>query len=213
MPTLTEAGSAYKGLTWAIGEMERRYSLLGKLEVRSIADYNEKMGAKESLPYLVIVIDEFADLILSPLGRKIEHFVCRLAAKARSAGIHLVVATQRPSVDVITGLIKSNFPTRVSFKVTSSIDSRTILTSSGAEKLLGQGDMLYLSGPICKRVHSAIVKEESIRSLMAKVAHLGQNFNSHAMTVLKKEISPPQTVATTLQKRTRPAHSVREKRP
>ena len=101
---------------------------------------------RHKLPYIVVIVDEFADLILTKAGKEIENNICRLAAKARAAGIHLIIATQRPSVDVITGLIKSNFPTRVSFRVTTSIDSRTILNSVGAERLLGKGDMLYKHG-------------------------------------------------------------------
>jgi S-DNA-T family DNA segregation ATPase FtsK/SpoIIIE len=164
LPVMTESKNAAMSLLWACQEMERRYSILKEMGVRNIDAFNQKVNRVDNhqlekisqhysddvdsyeLPYIVIIVDEFADLILTKMGKDIEINICRLAAKARAAGIHLVLATQRPSVDVITGLIKANFPTRVSFRVTSPIDSRTILNAQGAEMLLGMGDMLYKHG-------------------------------------------------------------------
>lgn len=177
MPVITEAKTAATALLWACQEMERRYSIMSEFGVRNIEGFNHKLKSAArpaldkiskfyefatedtyELPYIVVIVDEFADLILTQKGKEIETHICRLAAKARAAGIHLMLATQRPSVDVITGLIKSNFPTRVSFRVTSSTDSRTILNAMGAEKLLGKGDMLYKQGVDTTRIHSAILK-------------------------------------------------------
>jgi S-DNA-T family DNA segregation ATPase FtsK/SpoIIIE len=175
---------ASNALNWGVGEMERRYKLMSKLGVRNLAGYNKKIdeaatrGEKlpnpfsltpeapeplERLPHVVIVIDELADLMMV-VGKKIEELIARLAQKARAAGIHLILATQRPSVDVITGLIKANIPTRIAFQVSSKIDSRTILDQMGAEALLGMGDMLYMASgtglPI--RVHGAFVSDEEV---------------------------------------------------
>lgn len=161
----------------AISKIERYYSTL--LEDNTYGSSSSSYASgKESknqlalyeLPYIVIIIDEFADLILGPKGKEIELSICRLAAKARAAGIHLIMATQRPSVDVITGLIKSNFPTRVSFRVSSGIDSRTILNSMGAEKLLGHGDMLYRNGVEVDRLHSAYISENGIGAMVKKLS-------------------------------------------
>jgi S-DNA-T family DNA segregation ATPase FtsK/SpoIIIE len=179
---------AAHGLNWCVGEMERRYKLLSKMGVRNLAGYNHKIDeAKareqfiynpfsltpdspeplERLPHIVVVIDELADLMMV-VGKKIEELIARLAQKARAAGIHLILATQRPSVDVITGLIKANIPTRIAFQVSSKIDSRTILDQMGAEALLGMGDMLYMhsgSGfPI--RVHGAFVSDEEVHRVV-----------------------------------------------
>jgi len=137
------------------------------------------------LASIVIIVDEFADLILTKAGKEIESNICRLAGKARAAGIHMVVATQRPSVDVITGLIKSNFPTRVSFRVTTSIDSRTILNAIGAEKLLGKGDMLYKSGVETIRVHSSFVDEDEIEALTSKLSQIKPDFCIDAIDFIK----------------------------
>ena len=166
-PVVTDMKQAANALNWGVGEMERRYKLMSKLGVRNLAGYNKKIDEArqrgetarqpvqpdarapeplERLPHVVIVIDELADLMMV-VGKKIEELIARLAQKARAAGIHLILATQRPSVDVITGLIKANIPTRISFQVSSKIDSRTILDQMGAEALLGQGDMLYLTPP------------------------------------------------------------------
>ena len=205
MPVITDAKMASVALLWAVQEMERRYSILKELGVRNIEGFNEKLqratpdvlaainqyyenepGEEYSLPYVVIIVDEFADLILTKAGKEIENSICRLAAKARAAGIHLVLATQRPSVDVITGLIKSNFPTRVSFKVTTDTDSRTILNTNGAEKLLGKGDMLYKAGTNIIRVHSSYVDENEIEALTDKISdEIGTSFHSSAMEFLE----------------------------
>ncbi len=195
-PVVTDMRQAAHGLNWCVGEMEKRYKLMSKLGVRNLAGYNQKIDdAKgkgefiynpfsltpdqpeplERLPYIVVVIDELADLMMV-VGKKIEELIARLAQKARAAGIHLVLATQRPSVDVITGLIKANIPTRLSFQVSSKIDSRTILDQMGAEALLGMGDMLYLpSGtgfPI--RVHGAFVSDDEVHRVVAYLKEQGE---------------------------------------
>lgn len=204
MPVVTDAKTASIALLWAVQEMERRYTILKDFGVRNLAGFNDKLktatpemlakihqhyvdhGAEDyELPYLVIVVDEFADLILTKAGKEIESNIARVAAKARAAGIHLVLATQRPSVDVITGVIKSNFPTRVSFRVTSSIDSRTILDKMGAEKLLGKGDMLYKHGIETVRVHSSYVDEGEIEELCSKLALAAPEFNDNAMNFIE----------------------------
>jgi S-DNA-T family DNA segregation ATPase FtsK/SpoIIIE len=187
-PVVTDMKQAANGLNWCVAEMEKRYKLLSKMGVRNLAGFNAKMDeakAKgefignpfsltpeqpeplERLPHIVVVIDELADLMMV-VGKKIEELIARLAQKARAAGIHLILATQRPSVDVITGLIKANIPTRISFQVSSKIDSRTILDQMGAEALLGMGDMLYMpSGtgyPV--RVHGAFVSDEEVHRVV-----------------------------------------------
>jgi DNA segregation ATPase FtsK/SpoIIIE, S-DNA-T family len=187
-PVVTDMKQAANALNWGVGEMERRYKLMSKLGVRNLAGFNKKIdeatarGEKlpnpfsltpeapepiERLPYVVIVIDELADLMMV-VGKKIEELIARLAQKARAAGIHLILATQRPSVDVITGLIKANIPTRLSFQVSSKIDSRTILDQMGAEALLGMGDMLYMpSGTgLPVRVHGAFVSDEEVHRVV-----------------------------------------------
>ena len=188
-PVVTDMKHAANGLNWCVGEMEKRYKLMSKLGVRNLAGYNLKIDEArahgeiignpfsltpeqpeplERLPHIVVVIAELADLMMV-VGKKIEELIARLAQKARAAGIHLILATQRPSVDVITGLIKANIPTRLSFQVSSKIDSRTILDQMGAESLLGMGDMLYMpSGtgfPI--RVHGAFVSDEEVHRVVA----------------------------------------------
>ncbi|WP_372658322.1 DNA translocase FtsK [Hydrogenophaga sp.] len=194
-PVVTDMRQAAHGLTWCVGEMEKRYKLMSKMGVRNLAGFNVKIDeAKargesignpfsltpeqpeplERLPHIVVVIDELADLMMV-VGKKIEELIARLAQKARAAGIHLILATQRPSVDVITGLIKANIPTRISFQVSSKIDSRTILDQMGAESLLGMGDMLYMpSGtgfPI--RVHGAFVSDEEVHRVVAYLKQQG----------------------------------------
>ena len=187
-PVVTDMKQAANALNWCVGEMERRYKLMSKLGVRNLAGYNKKIDEAaaneekignpfsltpdepeplERLPYVVIVIDELADLMMV-VGKKIEELIARLAQKARAAGIHLILATQRPSVDVITGLIKANIPTRLSFQVSSKIDSRTILDQMGAEALLGQGDMLYLQpgGGVPVRVHGAFVSDDEVHRVV-----------------------------------------------
>ncbi|EGJ10493.1 MULTISPECIES: DNA translocase FtsK [Rubrivivax] len=195
-PVVTDMKQAANALNWCVGEMERRYKLMSKLGVRNLAGYNKKIadaqakGEKignpfsltpeepeplERLPHVVVVIDELADLMMV-VGKKIEELIARLAQKARAAGIHLILATQRPSVDVITGLIKANIPTRLSFQVSSKIDSRTILDQMGAEALLGQGDMLYLppgSGmPV--RVHGAFVSDDEVHRVVEYLKTQGE---------------------------------------
>ena len=195
-PVVTDMKQAANGLNWCVGEMERRYKLLSKLGVRNLAGYNAKIDeakAREEfiynpfsltpespepldrLPHIVVVIDELADLMMV-VGKKIEELIARLAQKARAAGIHLILATQRPSVDVITGLIKANIPTRIAFQVSSKIDSRTILDQMGAEALLGMGDMLYMpSGtglPI--RVHGAFVSDDEVHRVVNYLKSQGE---------------------------------------
>ena len=194
-PVVTDMKHAANGLNWCVAEMEKRYKLMSKMGVRNLAGFNTKIDeAKargeiignpfsltpeqpeplERLPYIVVVIDELADLMMV-VGKKIEELIARLAQKARAAGIHLILATQRPSVDVITGLIKANIPTRLSFQVSSKIDSRTILDQMGAESLLGMGDMLYMpSGtgfPI--RVHGAFVSDDEVHRVVAYLKEQG----------------------------------------
>ena len=187
-PVVTDMKQAANALNWCVGEMERRYKLMSKLSVRQLSGHNRKIdeaaerGEKlpnpfsltpeapeplERLPQIVVVIDELADLMMV-VGKKIEELIARLAQKARASGIHLILATQRPSVDVITGLIKANIPTRLSFQVSSKIDSRTILDQMGAEALLGQGDMLYLTpgGGLPVRVHGAFVSDEEVHRVV-----------------------------------------------
>jgi DNA segregation ATPase FtsK/SpoIIIE, S-DNA-T family len=195
-PVVTDMRQAAHGLTWCVAEMERRYKLLSKMGVRNLAGYNTKMDEAKArgelignpfsltpespepldrLPHIVVVIDELADLMMV-VGKKIEELIARLAQKARAAGIHLILATQRPSVDVITGLIKANIPTRIAFQVSSKIDSRTILDQMGAEALLGMGDMLYMpSGtglPI--RVHGAFVSDEEVHRVVTYLKSQGE---------------------------------------
>jgi S-DNA-T family DNA segregation ATPase FtsK/SpoIIIE len=192
-PVVTEPGKAVVALKWAVNEMEERYRAMSKVGVRNIDGYNERIKqAREKgevlsrrvqtgfdadtgkptyeeqpielveLPYIVIIVDEFADLMLVA-GKDVEGAIQRLAQMARAAGLHIIMATQRPSVDVITGVIKANFPTRISFQVTSKIDSRTILGEGGAEQLLGMGDMLYMAGGgQIKRVHGPFVADDEV---------------------------------------------------
>jgi DNA segregation ATPase FtsK/SpoIIIE, S-DNA-T family len=195
-PVVTDMKQAAHGLNWCVAEMERRYKLMSKLGVRNLAGYNVKIDeakAREEfiynpfsltpeepeplqrLPHIVVIIDELADLMMV-VGKKIEELIARLAQKARAAGIHLILATQRPSVDVITGLIKANIPTRIAFSVGSKIDSRTILDQMGAEALLGMGDMLYMASgtglPI--RVHGAFVSDEEVHRVVSYLKQQGE---------------------------------------
>jgi S-DNA-T family DNA segregation ATPase FtsK/SpoIIIE len=197
-PVVTDMKLAGLALNWCVAEMERRYKMMSAIGVRNIAGLNQKLKEAEKagtpltnpfsltpesperlehLPYLVVVIDELADLMMVA-GKKVEELIARLAQKARAAGIHLILATQRPSVDVITGLIKANIPTRIAFQVSSRIDSRTILDQQGAESLLGMGDMLYLppGHGIPNRVHGAFVSDDEV----------------HRVTAWLKELGPPQ---------------------
>jgi DNA segregation ATPase FtsK/SpoIIIE, S-DNA-T family len=190
-PVVTDMKEAASALRWCVEEMERRYKLMASLGVRNLAGYNTKIAEGiasgeplvnplwkpvdsmdvtapqlEALPYVVVVIDELADMMMV-VGKKVEQLIARIAQKARAAGIHMILATQRPSVDVLTGLIKSNIPTRMSFQVSSKIDSRTILDQQGAEQLLGHGDMLYLApgsgAPL--RVHGAYVDDKEVHRI------------------------------------------------
>ncbi|MFT4177912.1 MAG: DNA translocase FtsK 4TM domain-containing protein [Thermomonas sp.] len=197
-PVVTDMKEAANGLRWCVAEMERRYKLMSAVGVRNLAGFNKKVKdaidagqpmvdplfkpnpeldevppTLETLPFIVIFIDEFADMMMI-VGKKVEELIARLAQKARAAGIHLILATQRPSVDVITGLIKANIPTRIAFQVSSKIDSRTILDQSGAETLLGHGDMLYLppGTAMPERVHGAFVSDEEVHRV---VEHLKQS--------------------------------------
>jgi DNA segregation ATPase FtsK/SpoIIIE, S-DNA-T family len=195
-PVVTDMKQAAHGLNWCVAEMEKRYKLMSKMGVRNLAGYNTKIDEAKAkgefiynpfsltpedpeplnrLPHIVVVIDELADLMMV-VGKKIEELIARLAQKARAAGIHLILATQRPSVDVITGLIKANIPTRIAFQVSSKIDSRTILDQMGAEALLGMGDMLYMpSGtglPI--RVHGAFVSDEEVHRVVSYLKSQGE---------------------------------------
>jgi DNA segregation ATPase FtsK/SpoIIIE, S-DNA-T family len=194
-PVVTDMRQAANGLNWCVGEMERRYKLMSKMGVRNLGGYNHKLDEAKArgefianpfsltpdspepldrLPHIVVVIDELADLMMV-VGKKIEELIARLAQKARAAGIHLILATQRPSVDVITGLIKANIPTRIAFQVSSKIDSRTILDQMGAEALLGMGDMLYMASgtglPV--RVHGAFVSDEEVHRVAGYLKEQG----------------------------------------
>jgi len=204
MPVVTDPSIASAALLWAIDEMERRYSLLKDFAVKNIEGFNKKIAGAGTdltckinkyypdaevvgfeLPYIVVVVDEFADLMLSKSGKAIETSISRLAAKARASGIHIVLATQRPSTDIITGVIKANFPTRVSFRVFTNIDSRVILDGMGAEKLLGKGDMLFKQGIDILRMHSAYVNEDEIEALVDKLATLPIQYDTGAMEFLE----------------------------
>jgi DNA segregation ATPase FtsK/SpoIIIE, S-DNA-T family len=178
MPVVTDMEKVVGVLKWVVKEMERRYGLLAARSARNIEAYNKVVAddpTAKKMPFLVVVIDELADMMMIA-GDEVERLICRLAQLARAAGIHLVVATQRPSVDVITGLIKANIPTRISFAVSSHIDSRTILDTAGAEKLLGRGDMLYLPQDASKpvRLQGAFVSDEEMKTLVDFWTRLGQ---------------------------------------
>ncbi|MAS25518.1 MAG: cell division protein FtsK [Oceanospirillaceae bacterium] len=199
-PVITDMKEAANGLRWSVAEMERRYMLMAAMGVRNIAGYNKKVKDAiaegkpipdplwqidksydttppllEPLPYIVIVIDEFADMMMM-VGKKVEELIARIAQKARAAGIHMILATQRPSVDVITGLIKANVPTRIAFQVSSKIDSRTILDQGGAEQLLGHGDMLFMppGHALPERVHGAFVDDDEVHRLVAEWKKRGE---------------------------------------
>lgn len=171
IPVVTEPKKAAGALNWAVNEMDKRYELFTKYKVKNIKSYNqqvEKGLISEKLPYIVLIVDELADLMMT-CPNDVEDYICRLAQKARAAGIHLIIATQRPSVDVITGVIKANIPSRISFAVSSGIDSRTILDQTGAEKLLGRGDMLYSPMGANKplRIQGAFISEEEVENVVA----------------------------------------------
>jgi S-DNA-T family DNA segregation ATPase FtsK/SpoIIIE len=195
-PVVIDMKQAVNALAWCVAEMDRRYKLMNWLGVRNLSGFNhkvaeaEKQGRKledpftiesgepqplQSLPHIVVVIDELADLMMV-IGKKVEELIARLAQKARAAGVHLVLATQRPSVDVITGLIKANIPTRIAFQVSSKVDSRTILDQSGAEALLGMGDMLYLppGSGLPLRVHGAFVADHEVHKVVEHLKSLAK---------------------------------------
>lgn len=197
-PVVTDMKDAANVLRWCVAEMERRYQLMAALGVRNLIGYNRKIQDAENegkallnplwrpemnieqpplerLPYIVVIIDEFADMIMV-VGKKVEELIARIAQKARAAGIHLILATQRPSVDVITGLIKANVPTRIAYQVSSRIDSRTILDQQGAEQLLGHGDMLYLAPGvgIPTRIHGAFVSDEEVHAVVKAIKQTGE---------------------------------------
>jgi S-DNA-T family DNA segregation ATPase FtsK/SpoIIIE len=186
-PVITDMNEAANGLRWCVQQMEKRYRIMSELSVRNIQAYNKlifesnQIGKKleiqsnkgdeikyhEKLPFIVVVIDEFADMMLVA-GKKVEDFITRLAAKARAAGIHLILATQRPSVNVITGLIKANIPARIALRVTTNVDSRTIIDGMGAEQLLGNGDMLLMSPGtrVLQRIHGAYVSDDEVKNIV-----------------------------------------------
>ena len=173
-PVITEPKKTIKALEYCLYEMDRRYKLLNNLAVRNISAYNAKLAsqkiAREKLPYIVVVIDEFAD-IMTTVGKELETLLARLAAMARAVGIHLVLATQRPSADVITGIIKSNIPTRIAFTVSGQVNSRIIIDETGAEKLLGGGDMLFAPGwePNSTRLQGAFLSDDEVERVVAYV--------------------------------------------
>ncbi|MCP4187683.1 MAG: cell division protein FtsK [Gammaproteobacteria bacterium] len=215
-PVVTDMKEAANALRWCVAEMERRYRLMASLGVRNISGYNRKIRDAEAagdpikdplfdkkqlllnpdaqpddlevLPYIVVVVDEFADMIMV-VGKKVEELIARLAQKARASGIHLLLATQRPSVDVITGLIKSNIPTRIAFQVSSKVDSRTILDQMGAETLLGHGDMLYLppGTSLPERVHGAFVDDHEVHAVINEIKKTGKP--NYIENVLEESIS------------------------
>jgi len=195
-PVVIDMKQAANALNWCVAEMERRYKLMSTLGVRNLSGFNQKVKDADKagqpipdpfalqtepvpplkeLPLLVVVIDELADLMMV-VGKKVEELIARLAQKARAAGVHLILATQRPSVDVITGLIKANIPTRIAFQVSSKVDSRTILDQMGAESLLGQGDMLYLppGTGYPQRVHGAFVADDEVHKVVEYLKARGQ---------------------------------------
>ncbi|MDH3764171.1 MAG: DNA translocase FtsK, partial [Gammaproteobacteria bacterium] len=216
-PVVTDMKDAANALRWCVAEMERRYRLMAALGVRNISGYNRKIKDAiadgqpikdplfdhkelllnpdaepedlDTLPYIVVVVDEFADMIMV-VGKKVEELIARLAQKARASGIHLLLATQRPSVDVITGLIKSNIPTRIAFQVSSKVDSRTILDQMGAETLLGHGDMLYLppGTSVPERVHGAFVDDHEVHAVINEIKKSGEP--DYIPNVLEESTAP-----------------------
>ena len=192
MPVVTDAKKAAGALSWAVSEMERRYSLIEEVGVRDVKSYNEitkNDPQYEFLPQFVIVIDELADLMMMA-KTDVEDSICRIAQKARAAGMHLIIGTQRPSVDVITGLIKANFPSRIACRVSSQIDSRTIIDRAGAENLIGRGDMLYnpvgADKPI--RVQGAFVSDQDVEKVVTfiKTNNSGVEYNTSAIEQVER---------------------------
>jgi len=201
-PVVTEPKEATRALRWAVQEMERRYMLLSDRGVRNIDAYNRKVikqkhatatardeGLGKPLPYIILIIDELADLMMVS-SREVEESITRLAQMARASGIHLIIATQRPSVDVLTGIIKANFPTRISFQVSSKVDSRTILDTNGAEHLLGEGDMLFMPPGVGKlsRIHGAFISEEEVKRVTDFLrAQMKPDYDSGIISTVSKE--------------------------
>ena len=191
IPVVTDPKKAAGALAWAVQEMENRYSLFASKNVRDIKGYNEELdkeGSTEKLPQIVIIIDELADLMMVS-SKEVEDSICRLAQKARAAGMHLVIATQRPSVDVITGIIKANIPSRISFAVSSQVDSRTILDMAGAEKLLGKGDMLFYPAGAAKptRVQGAFISDKEVEKVVDFVKANGEaTYNDDILEQIEK---------------------------
>jgi len=182
-PVITESRKATAALGWAVKEMENRYKLMTRVGVKNIDGYNSKH--KKHMPYIVVIVDEMSDLMLIA-GKEIENYIQRLSQMARAAGIHIIMATQRPSVDVITGTIKANFSTRISFQVSSKIDSRTILGEQGAEQLLGKGDMLFMSSANrIVRIHGPYVSEPEIEKVNSYLRSQGKPDYIDEITVIK----------------------------
>jgi S-DNA-T family DNA segregation ATPase FtsK/SpoIIIE len=191
---IVETEKAMEAMRWLSREMDKRYQTLASASARNIEGYNKTRDGDEKMPYLVLVIDELADLMMT-VGDEVEHILCRLAQLSRAVGIHLVVATQRPSVDVITGLIKANFPTRISFAVTSQVDSRTILDGAGAEKLLGRGDMLFMPTEAAKpkRLQGCFVSDAEAERLVYFWASQKKDEDAALLTV--EDLKPTQPTA------------------
>ena len=198
MPVVTDPKKAANALRWAVDEMNRRYRLFAENSVRDINGYNEflKLEGEKPLPLVLIVIDELADL-MTVASKDVEEQISRLAAMARAAGLHMIIATQRPSTDVITGVIKSNVPSRIAFAVSSSIDSRVILDSNGAEKLLGKGDMLYapLSAPKPIRGQGAFVSDKEVESIVSKLKEYGSDYDEAIMNIVNSGTTQNETEA------------------
>ncbi|MEZ7820902.1 MAG: DNA translocase FtsK [Patescibacteria group bacterium] len=188
-PPVTDPKKIVNALKWAVGEMDRRYQILAEAKKINLSSYNESVTEEQKMPYIVIVIDELADLMMLSRG-EVEPCIIRIAQLARAVGIHLVLATQRPSVNVITGLIKANVPARIAFSVASSIDSRTVLDETGAEKLIGKGDMLYSAADTPKpvRVQGAYVSDDEIRKLVLHLKTLDYNVDYDDSIVEKKSL-------------------------
>jgi DNA segregation ATPase FtsK/SpoIIIE, S-DNA-T family len=191
-PVIVEAEKVISALRWVLAEMDRRYKLFAQVGARNIASYNEMSGF-QAMPYIVVVIDELADImLLSPV--EVEDAITRIAQMSRATGIHMVLATQRPSVNVITGLIKANIPTRIAFAVASLIDSRVILDTQGAEKLLGKGDMLYLPPEAAKphRIQGAFISDKDVNNLMSFIKNQGINpqYTEEVVSMPKKGANP-----------------------
>jgi len=192
IPVVTNANQAMSALEWTVGEMESRYKLLSRAVVRNIEAYNNKKDKDsvmpESLPYIIVIIDELADLMLVA-SKEIESYIARLAQLSRAVGIHMILATQRPSVDVITGVIKANFPSRISFKVASKVDSRTVLDMNGADKLVGKGDMLFIPPGTSKpcRAQGTLVSDMEIEKVVAFIKNQKQpDYNQEILNSASK---------------------------